>query len=240
MAQHALVRRWHGVFGAVIAVSGAVRDRFVEAGVAVDDVIPAPVELRNLRPPLGGPPSILFAGRLVHEKGGDVLLRAVARLQSQLPGVRLTIVGDGPARGELEILRHRLGLDDVVDFRPHVDRAALESAADTAWVQVVPSVWAEPFGLAAAEAMMRGTAVVASNSGGLPDVIGDHDAVALTPPRDDAALADALFTLLCDREHCERTGAAARRSALERFSPSRVAEQFLGHYARLGVPSLVA
>ena len=240
MAQHALVRRWHGVFGAVVAVSGAVRDRFVEAGVAVDDVIPAPIEPRDARPPLSGPPSVLFAGRLVHEKGGDVLLRAIARLLPQLPSVRLTCMGDGPARSELEMLRHTLGLDDVVDFRPHVDRAALESAADTAWVQVVPSVWAEPFGLVAAEAMMRGTAVVVSNSGGLPEVIGDHDAASLTPPRDDAALADALLALLCDRERCERAGAAARRSALERFSPSRVAEQFLGHYARLGAPSLVA
>ena len=240
MIQHAMVRRWHSVFGSVIAVSGAVRDRLVESDVAVDDVIPAPIDIRAPRPPLAGVPSVFFAGRLVREKGADVLLRAFARVQAQLPTARLTIVGDGPARNELDALRHALGLDASVEIRPHVDRHMLEREADTAWVQVVPSVWDEPFGLTAAEAMMRGTAVIASKSGGLPDVLGDADRISLTPPRDDAALSHALITLLSDRERCERAGAAARQSALDRFAPGPIADRFLDHYARLGATSSVA
>ena len=237
MMQHALVHRWSDVFGAVIAVSDAVRDRLTESDVPVDDVIPSPIQTREARPPLAGTPIALFAGRLVPNKGADVLLRAFARVRRELPTSRLTIIGDGPMYRELEALRHGLGLDDAVELRPHVERHALERAADAAWVQVVPSVWDEPFGLAAAEAMMRGTAVVASNSGGLPGVVGNVDPVTLTPPRDDTAVANSLLALLSDRDRCERVGAALRRSALDRFAPAIIADRFLAHYARLGVPN---
>ena len=234
MAQQAMVRRWSGRFGAVAAVSDAVRDRLVEAGVAVDDVIPAPIPVRPARPPLSGPPVALFAGRLVPEKGADVLLRAFARVRRELPGTCLTIIGAGPAWPALVALRRELALDDVVQMHAQMSRESLEHVADRAWVQVIPSVWDEPFGLSAAEAMMRGTAVVASRSGGLPNVVGDADPNSLVPPRDDRALADALLAFLGDRERCETAGAAGRASALKRFAPNTVVDRFLVHYARLG------
>jgi glycosyltransferase involved in cell wall biosynthesis len=234
MAQHALVRRWSGVMGAVTAVSDAVRDRLVESGVAVDDVIPSPIQVRSPRPPLTDPPVVLFAGRLVPEKGADVLLRAFARVHGELPGARLTIVGDGPRRSALTALRHDLALDEVVEISPQMPRDALERVADRAWVQVVPSVWDEPFGLSAAEAMMRGSAVIATGTGGLPNVVGEVDPMSLVPPRDDRALADSLLVFLRDRERCETAGAAGRASALGRFAPAIVADKFLLHYARLG------
>jgi glycosyltransferase involved in cell wall biosynthesis len=149
-------------------------------------------------------------------------------------------MGDGPARAELEALRRTLGLESTVDILPHAGRQELERAADAAWVQVVPSVWEEPFGLAAAEAMMRGTAVVASGSGGLADVVRDVDSLSLTPPGDVDALASTLAVLLSDRDRCERVGAAGRVLALERFTPDRVVDRFLYHYRRLGVPSSAA
>jgi glycosyltransferase involved in cell wall biosynthesis len=234
MAQHAVVRRWSGAFGVIVAVSDAVRDSLVESGVAVDDVIPAPIDVRPARPPLCGPPTVLFAGRLVPEKGADVLLRAFARVHREMPEACLTIVGEGPARGALTALRRELGLDDAVQMHRQMSRESLERVADGAWVQVVPSTWNEPFGLSAAEAMMRGSAVIASRSGGLPSVVGDIDSSSLVPPRDDRALAGALLTVLGDRERCETAGAAGRARALERFAPDNVVERFLAHYARLG------
>ena len=240
MAQHAMARHWRAVFGAVIAVSDAVRDRFAESGVIVDDVIPAPIQLRDPRPALAGEPTALFAGRLVPDKGTDVLLRAFSRVRRQIPAARLTIVGDGPMRAALECLRHDLGLAHAVDIHPHMPRPDLERVADSSWVQVVPSVWDEPFGLVAAEAMMRGSAVVASRSGGLPTVVGDVDPGALIPPGDERGLADSLVALLSDRDRCERVGAAARRSALERFAPERVVDQLFAHYVRLGAAGSVS
>ena len=234
MAQRAMVRRWSGLFGAVTAVSDAVRDRLVESGVFVDDVIPAPIPVRPARAPLCGPPAVLFAGRLVPEKGADVLLRAFARVHRELPGACLTIIGDGPSRPALTALRRELALDHVVQIQPHMPRESLEREADRAWVQVVPSVWAEPFGLSAGEAMMRGTAVVASRIGGLPNIIGDADPKSLVPPRDERALADALLAFLGDRDRCETTGAAGRASVMQRLAPETVADRFMVHYARLG------
>ena len=234
MAQHAMVRRWSARFGAVTAVSEVVRDRLVESGIAVDDVIPAPIPVRPERPPLCGPPAVLFAGRLVPEKGADVLLRAFARVHRELPGTCLTMIGDGPSRPALAALRHELALDDVVRMDTQMSRESLEHVADRAWVQVIPSVWDEPFGLSAAEAMMRGTAVVASRSGGLPSVVGDVDPNSLVPPRDDRALADALLAFVSDRERCETAGAAGRASALKRFAPTAIVDSFLAHYTRLG------
>ena len=234
MAQHALVRRWSGRFGMVAAVSEVVRDRLVESGVGVDDVIPAPIPVRPPRPPLCGAPTVLCAGRLVPDKGADVLLRAFARVRRELPDARLTIIGDGPSRAALRALRRELALEDVVEMHGQISRDALERAADGAWVQVVPSVWDEPFGLAAAEAMMRGSAVIASGTGGLPDVVGDVDAKSIVAPRDECALADAMLVFLTDRERCESAGAAGRASALARFAPDSVADRFLAHFERLG------
>lgn len=233
MAQHGLARRWRDVFGTILALSDAVRDRLVAEGIAVDDIVPAPIPVRDARPPLQGPPTVLFAGRLVPEKGVHVLLDAFSRVLRELPEARLTIIGSGPAHSRLETIRRELGLSSVVEMRPHLPREALESAADTAWVQVVPSIWEEPFGLAVAEGMMRGTAVVASRSGGIPSVLGDIDPCALVPAGDDRALADSLVHLLSDRARCERAGAVGRRAALERFTPDRVADRLLGHYARV-------
>ena len=234
MAQHAMVRRWGDVFGAIMAISDAVRDRLAESGVVVDDIIPAPIPVREARPPLPDVPTVLFAGRLVADKGPDVLLRAFARVRRELPAARLTMIGDGPERGRLEALRSELGLADAVEMRPHVSHEVLERAGDTAWVQAVPSVWDEPFGLVVAEAMMRGTAVVASRSGGLPGVVGDLDPYSLVPPDDEHALAASLLAFLTDRARCEGAGQAGRRAALERFAADRVIDRFIDHYARLG------
>ena len=243
MAQHAMVRRWENVFGAITAVSDAVRDRLVESGVVVDDIIPAPVPVRDARPPLSEVPTVLFAGRLVPAKGPDVLLRAFARVRRELPVAHLTMIGEGPVRASLEALRTELGLIDAVEIRPHVPHEVLERTADAAWVQAVPSVWDEPFGLVVAEAMMRGTAVVASRSGGVPSVVGDVSDIepsTLVPPDDDHALATSLLTFLTDRARCERAGMAGRRAALERFAAGRVVDRFLEHYARLGAVERVA
>jgi len=186
---------------------------------------------------------VLFAGRLVPAKGPDVLLRAFARVRRELPSARLTMIGEGPVRASLEALRDELGLIGAVEIRRQVPHEVLERTAETAWVQAVPSVWDEPFGLVVAEAMMRGTAVVASRSGGMPSVVGDVSDVepnTLVPPNDDHALATSLLTFLTDRARCERAGRAGRQAALDRFAAGRVVDRFMEHYARVGAVERVA
>ena len=95
------------------------------------------------------------------------------------------------------------------------DAEKVEQIFREAWVVAVPSIWDEPFGHVALEAMMIGVAVVASNSGGLPEFLTDGKEGFLCPPGDVKALATALLKVCGDRGVAERLGAAAQQRAME-------------------------
>jgi glycosyltransferase involved in cell wall biosynthesis len=96
-----------------------------------------------------------------------------------------------------------------------------------AWAVAVPSIWEEPFGHVAIEAMMNGVAVVASSSGGLGGIVCDGQTGFLVPPGDAAALAAALLQLLDDRGLAERLGRAAYELAMAQFSEAKMVDQFV-------------
>lgn len=226
MAQMRLWRAWRNVFDRIVANSDATRAMLVEGGIAPVVVIPNGVPVAPARPPLAGPPLAVFAGRLVQEKGADVLLRAFARVLRAIPDAQLLIAGDGPERTRLQGLAASLSIGHRVTFEGNVPRHALEARLEEGWVQAVPSIWAEPFGLVAAEASMRGTAVIAAAVGGLPGVV-DHERTGLLVPPDDVdSLADALRRVLGDRTYAEALGAAGRHRALAEFSDEIYADRF--------------
>jgi glycosyltransferase involved in cell wall biosynthesis len=226
-AQMALLRRWRQVFRRVVANSEATRAALESGGIAPIDVITNGVPVLAQRPRLAGPPVAAFAGRLVPEKGADVLVRAFARVHAALPHARLLIAGDGPERGRLLRLIAELGLERSVALPGHLPRATLDQQLDAAWVQAVPSVWAEPFGFTTAEAMMRGTAVIATATGASPTMVEGERTGVLVPALDEERLAAALLRLLTDRDLAERMGAAGRKRALAEFSDERFTDRFL-------------
>jgi glycosyltransferase involved in cell wall biosynthesis len=120
-----------------------------------------------------------------------------------------------------------------VDFLGPLSRETLEARFDAAWAQIVPSLWDEPFGMVAIEAMMRGTTVVASNGGGLREIVHPNMTGLLVPPGDVAALAEALRTLATDRALCERMGEAGRRIALTEYTTKIHADGIEALYCRL-------
>ena len=120
-----------------------------------------------------------------------------------------------------------------VSFLGLLPRDELERRFAAAWVQVVPSRWTESFGLTAAEAMMRGTAVVASRLGGLPEYIFDGQNGRLVPVDDEVALSTILRDLLNHRLSTEAIGDRARAFALAELTDDRCAAQFEALYARL-------
>ena len=185
------------------------------------------------RPPLPETPTLLFAGRLVYKKGVDILLRAFARTAKLVPEARLWIAGDGPERAALTNLARDLGLHGSVSLLGHVSRPVLEREARAAWVQVASSRWAESFGNAASEAMMRGTAVIATAIGGMAEYIRDGESGILVPPCDEKALADAMLAVLWDRELAERMGSRGRQIALAELTADACAERFESIYLRL-------
>ena len=152
---------------------------------------------------------------------------------ARLPDARLVIAGDGPDRHELERAAGALGLTPHVIFTGHLPRARLDALLAAAWVQAVPSRWEEPFGLVAAEAMMRGTAVVATRGGGLTEQVRDAKPASWSPPGDPRALSDALARVLENRDLAEAMGARGRSIALAHFREDVTAEKFVALYREL-------
>ena len=157
-----------------------------------------------------GLPRVVYAGQLIPEKGILTLVHAVAAL-ADVP-FTLEIAGAGPQRGELEAFVRARGLAERVRFLGHVDSIpALFGSAD---VVVVPSEWAEAFGLVVAEAMACGAAVLASDAGGIPEVVGDAGRVFRAG--DAVQLAAELRALLAD-EPMQHAFRQAGRARVERY-----------------------
>lgn len=231
--QLGLWRRWRDVFDLIVANSEWLGRRLRGDGVPVGAVIPNGTPLRPQRPPLADPPGVAFAGRLVPKKGVDTLVRAMAAVVEQLPAARLLIAGDGPERQAIERLVAKLDLGARVRLTGQLTPPELEDRLGAAWVQAVPSSYEEPFPNVAVEAMMRGTAVVATAVGGSTEIVREGQTGYLVPPADPAALAEALLRVLRDREAAEALGAAGRALALTEFPEARMVERFLALYGGL-------
>jgi glycosyltransferase involved in cell wall biosynthesis len=229
-------RRRRTVFRLIVANSHALADTLRANDVDVGPVIWNGTRGVAARPPLQGPPTLAFAGRLVAKKGVDLLLHATALVVRQLPSARLLIVGDGEERDRLECLIRDLGLLDNVTMCGHLTRPELDRRLATAWVQVLPSRYPEPFANAVTEAMMRGTAVVGTAAGGTAELVRDGFTGYLVPVGDAPALAERLLSLLTDREAAERLGRAAREVALAQLTLERMVARFERVYTQLLSP----
>jgi glycosyltransferase involved in cell wall biosynthesis len=192
----------------------------------VDPEIYSPPEYR----PKNDKPIIGYAGRLVYEKGVDVLIEAVSRLKSRAP--RLHIIGDGSERGRLEHLAAYRGIRDRVTFRGQVAPGDMPNALRALDVLVIPSRtrpnWKEQFGRIIVEAMACGVPVLGSNSGEIPNVIGNPDLVF---PEDNVdALTRKLDQLLEDYELRQQLSEWARQRVLDYFTQASVARRYYNVY----------
>jgi glycosyltransferase involved in cell wall biosynthesis len=110
----------------------------------------------------------------------------------------------------------------------------LEQRLAAAWVQCVPSLWQEPFGLVAIEAQARGTVVVASDVGALPEIVSNGRTGYLVPRADPVALAEMLRRVLSDPDAADRMGDAARSSTLERYDGASYVDTVLTEFEEIG------
>jgi glycosyltransferase involved in cell wall biosynthesis len=180
-------------------------------------------------PPVPEAPRLAIVGRLIPIKGHDALLRALATVRGDVPGITLEIAGEGSLDADLRATVTRLGLDDVVSFLGHVPRVA--EVFERAQIVVVPSL-GEGFGMVALEAMERGRPVIASAVGGLPEIVDDGRTGLLVPPSDADALAAAIRALAGDVVRAAAFGAAGRERALTAFSQERCTERTAELYRR--------
>jgi len=229
-------------FARVAAVSRASRAEMLARGLRPDRVAVVPngialpgaapdrerarAALARLVPEPGRSPVVGYLGRLSAEKG--VLELAEALASPLLGGVRAVLVGDGPLRAEVEAALAARGLTG----RAHLlgwrdDATALLPAFDAL---VLPS-WREGVPLAALEAFAAGVPLVASRVGGMPDVVREGETGLLVPPRDPAALAAALASLLADAGRRRALATAAAADLRARFSAPAMARAYLDLYA---------
>jgi glycosyltransferase involved in cell wall biosynthesis len=166
-----------------------------------------------------------YMGRLVQEKGVDILVRAFAEVMRRHgPGPRLLLIGDGAARPVIEQLVAEQGLADAVVFAGRQSGAALVEAVGRGAIGIIPSAWYEPMGGVAIELMAAGKCLIVSAQGGLAECVGD--AGLSFPNGDHTALADRMHRLLDDPVRRAALSAAARTRA-QQFLPGRFVAQYV-------------
>ena len=206
-------------------------------------VIPMPVDAAvatELEQPFtlrAGADTLLFVGRLVERKGAAYAIRAVAEMSEAGRHVRLVVVGEGPERAALTALAQSLAVGDRVHFTGALSPAEVRDRYRAGGVFVMPAVtdWKgeqEGFGMVLVEAMAFGLPVVATRSGGIPDIVRDGENGILVPERDVGALTRGITRLLDDRALGARLAEAARDDVRHRFAPSRIASAFDTVYRR--------
>jgi D-inositol-3-phosphate glycosyltransferase len=231
---------------AVVIVQSAEEERLLRAnGFPLPRVARIPPGYTPLPPPPAGPhpfadrlglrgPFVLFVGRLASNKGLRPLAEAFRSVARHDATASLVVVGeDGGERAAVEASVRALGLEGRVVLTGHLtDERWLAAAFREARLVVLPSEY-EAFGLVLLEALAQGTPVIASRVGGIPEFVEDGRAGLLVPPRDAAALAEALLRLWDDAPTRERFGAYGRDRIVPRFSWERVVDQLLEVYAEV-------
>ena len=239
---HAITRfsilRSHGL----TAVSEFLKRETVRDFTVPDDrveVIPNFIDTSVFRPGLepchratlapDGEKIVMHISNFRSVKRVEDVVATFARLNDKVPS-RLVLVGDGPDRPRALMRAEELGVRDQVLFLgKHTSVHELLSCAD---LFLLPSE-NESFGLAALEAMACGAPVVASDAGGLPEVVVDGETGYLLDIGDIDGMADAGARILGDEDHWRRLSEGARAVAVERFSADRVVPQYEAYYDRV-------
>jgi len=175
-----------------------------------------------------------LVGRLVPERGGEMLLRVLAQLFLQWS---LSIVGTGPAQESLEELAQRLGLASRIRWHGGIPREALRDFWGTIDCLVVPShetsAWVEQSQSVLLEAMSCGLPVIATRSGVLPELVGDAGLIV----QDEAALAAAVHRLMTDLPFRRALGQKARQRVLDTFVDAAIADRTISFWREITEPT---
>jgi len=191
-----------------------------------DDGVPVHEVLRLFVPDLGADfkresaegDSILYLGLIEHHKGVRTLLEAFAKSERD-QGFKLHLIGEGTIREDLTRRTEALGLANRISIPGFLDRSAVETLRKNAVAQVVPSVWYENAPSVVAEAFSLGIPVVASDIGGLPEMVTRESGSTVFPPGDVNELARILVDLWQTRDSLKEKRRKARIAYETRFTP---------------------
>ena len=220
------------LYDRIVPVSEAARKRLLASGVPAEKMRVAKAGCPALEPSASGPVlegrfKVGFFGRLAREKGIEVLLQA-AREAEPKSGIGFHLFGDGPLRPEVEAAAQAIEGLSYHGFR--TDVAECISAVDAV---VIPSVWEEAFPYSALEAMSVGRAIVASDVGGLPELVQPKVNGLLFKPGDAGDLNRALGELSRDRALTHLLGERGREIQRSEYTVERMAERMLEVYEQI-------
>lgn len=221
---------WRSLISAYLFISASQRDLLSSLGLPEErgfvrhNMIPR----RNLQK-VGRTPTVVFAGRLTEVKGLRLLMDAWDQYRGLAddPVLRLVIAGSGPLEREVT---------NWASTRPSVEMAGFVSGARCAELMsearavLVPSIWEEPFGLVAVEAMAAATPPIATERGSFSELITHGVDGALFPPDDPAALASVIADIEARPQVYEAYGARARETYEQRFNPEHSLKHLLEIY----------
>ncbi len=213
----------------IIAVSQSVKNLIAQKPHSKIYVIPNGINFQEIRNAkicnhIGVKhPSIFFIGRLVGIKGVDILLKAVLIIKKKIPDVYVYIAGIGPLEKELKELAKKLNVEENVDFLGFVSENEKWFYLKSSDLCVFPSRY-EPFGIVLLEAMVCGKAIIASNVGGIPDIIDTGKTGLLFECDDINDLAKKIIYLLQNKMLRDKMGEAGKKKAKE-FSWDNIAEK---------------
>lgn len=211
----------------VVAYSSSVDRHLATNGLMRRRIVPFPAT--TVAKPGSGHATrrrVVFAGRIVHQKGVAVLIRAAREVDGEF-----VICGDGRQLEAMRRLARSAGVERRVSFKGWLSAEQLMEEFANASVVVVPSLWPEPFGLVGIEALATGRPVIASATGGIEDWLDDGVSGLCVKPGDSHALAQALNELLADPDRQRAMGAAGRDAVKARFSPERHVTALLEAYS---------
>lgn len=183
-------------------------------------------------PPEPGPLRLVSIGRFVEQKGQMVLIRAMARIRDEIPGIRLALVGDGEMRAELQGAIAEHDLQDNIRLTGWLDEDGVRRELATAHALVMPS-FAEGLPMVVMEAMAMARPVIATHIAGIPELVLPGRTGWLVPAGDTDALSEAIIELAgTEPAELERMSRLARERALERHDADREAARLSGHFAQ--------
>jgi glycosyltransferase involved in cell wall biosynthesis len=232
IAVHNQLQTWHRMVDLYIALTRFARDKLIEGGLPADRIVVKPNFVE--RAPAVGTGAggyALFVGRLSVEKGLGTVLEAWQRLG---PGIQLKIVGDGPLATSVNSAAARRLEVECLGRRP---LAEIYELMGNARFLVAPSEWYEPFGRVAIEAFACGTPVIASDMGGMAELIADQRTGRLFRPGDPGDLARIVDWALTHPGRLAWMRGQARAEFEAKYTAEQNYQQLAAIYGRALAPS---
>lgn len=196
---------------------------------------PKPSDIPTKQRPVSGRTTVSFLGLFIRAKGIWELLDAAEMIHASVESAHFVLAGDGPDYKELSAEVERRKMDSYVTLPGWVKGKEKLTIFEQTDIFCLPS-HSEGFPVSLVEAMSMGVGIVVSEVGGIPEAITDGEHGLLIPPKDPAALAQALITMLQDPQLRKRLGQAAKKRATEHFSVEGIVDELILHWDAVRTP----